>query len=217
MIWLTINVAGCRVSLVGVKPTPIMLLLGAPVVSNDQSSKLTKSFDARTVWPQCTSIGNILGLSLFSFLFTLVLCFFFIMVTNFSACLDLCCFLRFFCVALFLYKISYAIKFWIKCVRFRCFLIYSWISLRTKNGWWGEESTRKGRSSQEDRPEAASVWHAEHSWASMTGLQSWWHWQRATAWKIATSKFCEEEDQWDLEKRRLEAWTLDLVFFSRFT
>ena len=52
--------------LLGVKPTPKKLLLGVPVVSHDQSLKLPKSFDARTAWPQCTSIGNILGLALFT-------------------------------------------------------------------------------------------------------------------------------------------------------
>nr|VDD27736.1 unnamed protein product [Brassica oleracea] len=55
--------------LLGVKPTPKKLLLGVPVVSHDQSLKLPKSFDARTAWPQCTSIGNILGSVFFRFLF----------------------------------------------------------------------------------------------------------------------------------------------------
>ncbi|XP_056849361.1 cathepsin B-like protease 3 isoform X1 [Raphanus sativus] len=61
--------------LLGVKPTPKKLLLGVPVVSHDQSLKLPKSFDARNAWPQCTSIGNILGL-VFSKHFSVSVCIF---------------------------------------------------------------------------------------------------------------------------------------------
>jgi cathepsin B len=50
--------------LLGVKPTPKKHFLGVPIVSHDPSLKLPKAFDARTAWPQCTSIGNILGLVL---------------------------------------------------------------------------------------------------------------------------------------------------------
>ncbi|XP_010542823.1 PREDICTED: cathepsin B-like [Tarenaya hassleriana] len=46
--------------LLGVKPTPKKELLGVPIVSHDRSLKLPKEFDARTAWPQCTTIGRIL-------------------------------------------------------------------------------------------------------------------------------------------------------------
>ncbi|KAH1080015.1 hypothetical protein J1N35_019776 [Gossypium stocksii] len=47
--------------LLGVKPTPKKELLGVPILTHDKSLKLPTSFDARTAWPQCTSIGRILG------------------------------------------------------------------------------------------------------------------------------------------------------------
>ncbi|KAL1141774.1 hypothetical protein V6Z11_A11G053000 [Gossypium hirsutum] len=47
--------------LLGVKPTPKKELLGVPILSHDKSLKLPTSFDARTAWPQCTSIGRILA------------------------------------------------------------------------------------------------------------------------------------------------------------
>ncbi|KAH7578149.1 hypothetical protein JRO89_XS01G0346300 [Xanthoceras sorbifolium] len=47
--------------LLGVKPMPKKELLGVPVVTYDKSLKLPDSFDARTAWPQCSSIGRILG------------------------------------------------------------------------------------------------------------------------------------------------------------
>ncbi|XP_009102298.2 cathepsin B-like protease 2 isoform X2 [Brassica rapa] len=50
--------------LLGVKPTPKNEFLGVPVVSHDISLKLTKEFDARTAWSQCSSIGRILGFGL---------------------------------------------------------------------------------------------------------------------------------------------------------
>ncbi|KAK3194458.1 hypothetical protein Dsin_025768 [Dipteronia sinensis] len=46
--------------LLGVKPTPEKELLGIPVVTHDKSLKLPDSFDARTAWPKCSSIGRIL-------------------------------------------------------------------------------------------------------------------------------------------------------------
>ncbi|KAK0581687.1 hypothetical protein LWI29_016837 [Acer saccharum] len=47
--------------LLGVKPTPKKELMGVPVVTHAKSLKLPSSFDARTAWPQCSSIGRILG------------------------------------------------------------------------------------------------------------------------------------------------------------
>ncbi|ESR57903.1 Cathepsin B-like protease 2 [Citrus sinensis] len=46
--------------LLGVKPTPKGLLLGVPVKTHDKSLKLPKSFDARSAWPQCSTISRIL-------------------------------------------------------------------------------------------------------------------------------------------------------------
>jgi cathepsin B len=46
--------------LLGVKPTPEHALQGVPVVTHDKSLKLPAQFDARTAWPQCTTIGKIL-------------------------------------------------------------------------------------------------------------------------------------------------------------
>ncbi|KAK0580862.1 hypothetical protein LWI29_007223 [Acer saccharum] len=46
--------------LLGVKPTPKKELMGVPVVTHAKSLKLPSSFDARTAWPQCSSIGRIL-------------------------------------------------------------------------------------------------------------------------------------------------------------
>ncbi|KAE8665947.1 FH interacting protein 1 [Hibiscus syriacus] len=46
--------------LLGVKPTPKKELLGIPVVTHDKSLNLPTTFDARTAWPQCSTIGIIL-------------------------------------------------------------------------------------------------------------------------------------------------------------
>ncbi|GMI98023.1 hypothetical protein like AT4G01610 [Hibiscus trionum] len=47
--------------LLGVKPTPKKELLGVPVVTHGRSLKsLPTTFDARTAWPQCSTIGRIL-------------------------------------------------------------------------------------------------------------------------------------------------------------
>ncbi|GMI67251.1 hypothetical protein like AT4G01610 [Hibiscus trionum] len=46
--------------LLGVKPTPKKELLGVPVVTHDKTLKLPTTFDARTAWPQCSTIGRIL-------------------------------------------------------------------------------------------------------------------------------------------------------------
>lgn len=47
--------------LLGVKPTPETELKGIPVVKHEKGAKLPKQFDARTAWPKCSSITNILG------------------------------------------------------------------------------------------------------------------------------------------------------------
>ncbi|CAI8615292.1 unnamed protein product [Vicia faba] len=47
--------------LLGVKQTPKNLLNSIPVVTHPKSSNLPKEFDARTAWPQCSTIGRILG------------------------------------------------------------------------------------------------------------------------------------------------------------
>lgn len=47
--------------LLGVKPTPEKDLKGTPLITHPKSLKLPSNFDARTAWPQCTSIGRILG------------------------------------------------------------------------------------------------------------------------------------------------------------
>ncbi|KAK8702344.1 hypothetical protein V6N13_020705 [Hibiscus sabdariffa] len=47
--------------ILGVKPTPKKELLGVPVVTHVKSLKLPANFDARTAWPQCSTIGRILG------------------------------------------------------------------------------------------------------------------------------------------------------------
>ncbi|XP_051118744.1 cathepsin B-like protease 3 [Andrographis paniculata] len=47
--------------LLGARPTPKGGLEGVPVVAHKKGLKLPKTFDARTSWPQCTTIGNILG------------------------------------------------------------------------------------------------------------------------------------------------------------
>lgn len=46
--------------LLGVKPTPKKELSSVPVISHPKSLKLPKEFDARTAWPQCSTIGRIL-------------------------------------------------------------------------------------------------------------------------------------------------------------
>ncbi|XP_038709044.1 cathepsin B-like protease 3 isoform X2 [Tripterygium wilfordii] len=46
--------------LLGVKSTHKKELLGVPVVTHPKSLKLPKQFDARTAWPQCSTIGRIL-------------------------------------------------------------------------------------------------------------------------------------------------------------
>ncbi|KAM7276245.1 hypothetical protein ACFE04_018111 [Oxalis oulophora] len=59
--------------LLGVKPTPEHVLQGVPVVTHDKSLKLPAQFDARTAWPQCTTIGKILGQLLLYYFFSLML------------------------------------------------------------------------------------------------------------------------------------------------
>ncbi|KAJ6404478.1 hypothetical protein OIU84_012626 [Salix udensis] len=46
--------------LLGVKPTPKKEQSGVPLVRHPKSMKLPKEFDARTTWPQCSTIGRIL-------------------------------------------------------------------------------------------------------------------------------------------------------------
>ncbi|RDX71752.1 Cathepsin B-like protease 2, partial [Mucuna pruriens] len=46
--------------LLGVKPTPRNELRSTPVISHPKLLKLPKNFDARTAWPQCSTIGRIL-------------------------------------------------------------------------------------------------------------------------------------------------------------
>ncbi|GAV64972.1 LOW QUALITY PROTEIN: Peptidase_C1 domain-containing protein/Propeptide_C1 domain-containing protein, partial [Cephalotus follicularis] len=47
--------------LLGVKPTPQKELSSIPIMTHDKSLKLPTEFDARTAWPQCSTIGRILG------------------------------------------------------------------------------------------------------------------------------------------------------------
>ncbi|KAI3993340.1 hypothetical protein MKX01_010083 [Papaver californicum] len=50
--------------LLGVKPRTAASrndLLDIPIVSHPQNLELPKEFDARTAWPQCNTIGKILG------------------------------------------------------------------------------------------------------------------------------------------------------------
>lgn len=47
--------------LLGVKPTPEGELKGISVISHKKDMDLPKEFDARTAWPQCSTIGKILG------------------------------------------------------------------------------------------------------------------------------------------------------------
>lgn len=46
---------------------PEHLLEGIPAVTHPKSLKLPKQFDARTAWPQCSTIGRILGYFLCTF------------------------------------------------------------------------------------------------------------------------------------------------------
>lgn len=46
--------------LLGVKPTLQKDLEGIPVITHTKTLKLPKHFDARTAWPQCSTIGKIL-------------------------------------------------------------------------------------------------------------------------------------------------------------
>ncbi|KAK4606757.1 hypothetical protein RGQ29_000835 [Quercus rubra] len=46
--------------ILGVKPTPQKDLKSIPLITHPKSSKLPTSFDARTAWPQCSTIGRIL-------------------------------------------------------------------------------------------------------------------------------------------------------------
>ena len=46
--------------LLGVKPTLLKDLEGVPVITHPKTLKLPKHFDARTAWPQCSTIGKIL-------------------------------------------------------------------------------------------------------------------------------------------------------------
>ena len=52
--------------ILGVKQTPEKDLKSTPVLSHPKSLKLPKSFDAREAWPQCITIGTILGQLLIS-------------------------------------------------------------------------------------------------------------------------------------------------------
>lgn len=47
--------------LLGVKPLPEKDLKSIPLVTHPDSFKLPSSFDARTAWPQCSTVGRILG------------------------------------------------------------------------------------------------------------------------------------------------------------
>ncbi|KAL0389794.1 UNVERIFIED_CONTAM: Cathepsin B-like protease 3 [Sesamum calycinum] len=47
--------------LLGVKPDPDGDLKGIPVVTHRKGLKLPKNFDARTAWPQCSTLRKILG------------------------------------------------------------------------------------------------------------------------------------------------------------
>ncbi|CAA0826866.1 Cysteine proteinases superfamily protein [Striga hermonthica] len=47
--------------LLGVKPMPEGELRGIPVIAHEEGLKLPKTFDARVAWPQCRTIGEILG------------------------------------------------------------------------------------------------------------------------------------------------------------
>nr|DAD32875.1 TPA_asm: hypothetical protein HUJ06_011726 [Nelumbo nucifera] len=47
--------------LLGVKPAPQNDLEGIPVITHPKSLNLPKQFDARMAWPQCSTIGKILG------------------------------------------------------------------------------------------------------------------------------------------------------------
>ncbi|THF96856.1 hypothetical protein TEA_021266 [Camellia sinensis var. sinensis] len=51
--------------LLGVKPTPQHDLKNVPVITHSKTVKLPDQFDARTAWPQCSSIGKILSQGLF--------------------------------------------------------------------------------------------------------------------------------------------------------
>ncbi|KAL6009031.1 Cathepsin B-like protease 3 [Asimina triloba] len=56
--------------LLGVKPTPKNALDTTPVKTHPKSLKLPKQFDARTTWPQCSTIGRILDERLIFCLFS---------------------------------------------------------------------------------------------------------------------------------------------------
>lgn len=47
--------------LLGVKPRPRRDFESVPMVTHPKSLKLPKQFDARSAWPQCSTIGRILG------------------------------------------------------------------------------------------------------------------------------------------------------------
>lgn len=47
--------------MLGAKRTPQNALNEFPLVKHEKELKLPKEFDARTAWPQCTTIGKILG------------------------------------------------------------------------------------------------------------------------------------------------------------
>lgn len=55
---------GQFMKLLGVKPTPKGALEGVPVITHKTGIQLPKSFDARENWPQCSTIGAILGMLL---------------------------------------------------------------------------------------------------------------------------------------------------------
>ena len=55
--------------ILGVKPTPQKDLESIPLITHPKLSKLPTSFDARTAWPQCSTIGRILGKLLDWFIF----------------------------------------------------------------------------------------------------------------------------------------------------
>ncbi|RWW15414.1 hypothetical protein GW17_00020749 [Ensete ventricosum] len=60
--------------ILGVKPTPSNEVMDIPKRTYPKSLKLPKQFDARTAWPQCSTIGTILGqlLDLHCFIFLLL-------------------------------------------------------------------------------------------------------------------------------------------------
>ncbi|KAL7200195.1 hypothetical protein ACSBR1_032172 [Camellia fascicularis] len=70
--------------LLGVKPTPQHDLKNVPVITHSKTVKLPDQFDARTAWPQCSSIGKILGWVIVVLVGLLVLLSHYLIVFNIS-------------------------------------------------------------------------------------------------------------------------------------